>query len=276
MPTYRRARLLNDALVSIRGQQIEDWECIVVNDGGDEVLELPADTRIRLVQGAENRGPASARNLGVAHARGDYLTFLDDDDVWAPGRLGLAELALARGPIGICWSATLGAQSGSAGHFLEGDVRDVILDGLAPHIGATAVRRDAMLPFDEDFTGSEDMEWWFRIAHVHPVTTEPVVGHFYRYHDEVRTTVGIPARIAASLLLIERNQGYFATHRRAASFRWKRIGLMAARSENAGLAARAYLRSLAARPDLRTLTHLARLPLWLWRAHRRPLSAPNS
>jgi glycosyltransferase involved in cell wall biosynthesis len=271
VPTYRRAHLLDEALASVLRQQFADWECIVVNDGGTDVLDLPPDTRVQEVRRAENCGPASARNLGIAHARGDYLTFLDDDDIWGPDRLGLAVQALARAPVGICWSATLGEGSTVTGRLLEGDVSDVILDGLTPHLGATAVRRDAMLPFDEDFMGSEDTEWWLRMARASRVATEPVVGHFYRYHDEVRSVAGVRDRIAGSLLLIDRNGGYFASHRRASSFRWKRIGLMAARCGCAGLASRAYARSLAARPSFRTFTHLVRLPLWLWGARRRQL-----
>ncbi len=89
IPTYNRADLIRAALDSVFAQEFKDYEVIVVDDGSTdstrEILES-YDNRIRLfTQG--NKGPGAARNLGLDHATGEYVTFLDSDDLWFPWTL---------------------------------------------------------------------------------------------------------------------------------------------------------------------------------------------
>jgi glycosyltransferase involved in cell wall biosynthesis len=93
LPTYNRAHLLPEALKSIRGQTFTDWELIVVDDGSTDdtpevVAALAADIHqpVRYVY-QQNRGPAGARNTGLDSARGEFVAFLDSDDVWLPHHL---------------------------------------------------------------------------------------------------------------------------------------------------------------------------------------------
>ena len=90
VPTYQRPPFLLEALDSVRRQTIESFECIVVDDGSPEPVRLANDDRVRLVRRPINGGVAAARNTGIDHARGRYITFLDDDDVYTPTRLALA------------------------------------------------------------------------------------------------------------------------------------------------------------------------------------------
>ena len=89
IPTYNRADLIRAALDSVFAQEFKGYEVIVVDDGSTdstrEILES-YDNRIRLfTQG--NKGPGAARNLGLEHATGEYVTFLDSDDLWFPWTL---------------------------------------------------------------------------------------------------------------------------------------------------------------------------------------------
>jgi glycosyltransferase involved in cell wall biosynthesis len=89
IPTYNRAALLGAALDSVLAQHDGDWEIIVVDDGSkDNTVEVAAGygNKVRLLQ-QQNRGPGAARNLGAAAAAGDYLVFLDSDDVLFPWSL---------------------------------------------------------------------------------------------------------------------------------------------------------------------------------------------
>lgn len=90
-PTVDRLPLLRRALESLAAQTYEDWEAIVVVDGqSPEVAEFVAghpDPRVRLVQRDVTGGTAAARNSGVAVARGRYVGFLDDDDIWLPTKV---------------------------------------------------------------------------------------------------------------------------------------------------------------------------------------------
>src|SRR3954464_14214558 len=93
IPTYGRPKFLSEAVASVLAQTCADFECIVVDDAGPELATLPNDARIRVIRRDENGGPPAARNTGIDAARGTYVAFLDDDDVWLPTRLSDALVA---------------------------------------------------------------------------------------------------------------------------------------------------------------------------------------
>lgn len=92
MPVYDKVRHVEDAIRSVLGQTLTDFELIVVDDastdGSREVVEAIADPRLRHFR-RDKPGPGgyAARNLGIAHARGEWVTFLDADDTWVATRL---------------------------------------------------------------------------------------------------------------------------------------------------------------------------------------------
>lgn len=85
IPCYNQSQYLAETFISLNEQSYKNWECIVVDDGStDNSVEIVEkfsnnDSRIRLVK-KENGGTASARNLGLQGARGEYIQFLDADD----------------------------------------------------------------------------------------------------------------------------------------------------------------------------------------------------
>jgi hypothetical protein len=89
IPTYNRADLLRQALESVFRQEFRDFEVIVVDDGSrEDQSEVMEEYRGRITfLRQENAGPGAARNRGAAVARGEYLAFLDSDDVWFPWTL---------------------------------------------------------------------------------------------------------------------------------------------------------------------------------------------
>jgi len=100
LPTYNRAPLLAEAIESVRQQTFEDFELIVVDDGSTDTSAAllchlaQVEHRLRPLA-KENGGTASARNLGIEHARAPYVAFLDSDDLWLPGYLA-GQLAFAQ------------------------------------------------------------------------------------------------------------------------------------------------------------------------------------
>jgi glycosyltransferase involved in cell wall biosynthesis len=89
IPTRNRLKFLQQALDSVWAQTLHDYEIVVVDDGstdgtGDYLASL--DDRIKSIHGS-TRGPAAARNLGVSQAKGEYIAFLDSDDLWLPWTL---------------------------------------------------------------------------------------------------------------------------------------------------------------------------------------------
>jgi glycosyltransferase involved in cell wall biosynthesis len=267
IPTFRRPAFLADAVASVLAQTEGDLECVVVDDASPEPVDSPSDDeRVRVVRLDANGGPAAARNAGVVEARGRHLAFLDDDDWWEPERLAEARAAHDRAPVVVGWSR-YDDERAASGRTLEGDVADVILDDMTPHLGATTVARDAWLPIDERYLGAEDNEWWLRTAARHQVTTVAVGSHVIRRHDADRGQHGAAARVDGGRRLLEEHRDYFAAHPRAAAFRWKRVGLQALAAGDRGQARSAFVRSARLRPDPTLVKHLIRT---FWGTSRRP------
>src|SRR3989442_11796350 len=86
VPSYNYGRFVGQALESLRAQTYPRWECIVVDDGStdntDAIVTAFAenDSRIKYIR-QENQGLAAARNAGIVHSAGEYLQFLDADDL---------------------------------------------------------------------------------------------------------------------------------------------------------------------------------------------------
>ena len=260
IPTHGRPELLADTVRSVLAQTIDDLECLVVDDGGGEDFDLPDDVRVRIIRRPENGGTAATRNTGIDEAVGTYVTFIDDDDLFTADRLELALEGLERAPVSVCWIRHLDGES-EGGRMLDGDVGDVILDDLVPHVGACAIPRDRILRFDESMRSGEDVEWWLRTAQALPFATVPRVGYLYRRHPGVRYLKGPAIRARSHVEILDRYADYFATHPAAAAFRWKRVGLLATTAGDTRLARQAVLRSMRLRPSLRTTVHLGRTVL---------------
>lgn len=98
IPTYNRLKFLREALASVRSQRFTDYEVIVVDDGSDDgtAEALAAEREWLHVLSQPNRGPGAARNLGAEAARGEYLAFLDSDDLWFPWTLEVIATLIER------------------------------------------------------------------------------------------------------------------------------------------------------------------------------------
>ena len=93
IPTYNRSKYLSDALDSVLRQTFQDLEIIVVDDGSidnsRDIVSRYAERhpgKIRYFY-QDNKGPSAARNVGIKEAKGDFIAFLDSDDLWLPDKL---------------------------------------------------------------------------------------------------------------------------------------------------------------------------------------------
>jgi glycosyltransferase involved in cell wall biosynthesis len=263
IPAYGRAPLLAEAIESVANQTVRNFECIVVDDGSPEPLEVVDDSRFRLIRRQKNEGPAVARNAGLQDAVGRHVIFLDSDDLFTPDRLEIATEGLRRAPIAICWRQ---GKDGSlrADRSLEGHVYDRILDESPPGIGQVAILRNLVPAFDVQFSGIEDVEWWLRLTRAGPVATVSRAGYVLRRHQGPRNRNDFAARAKCGFLLLEKHAEYFRSHPRAASFRWKKIGLASWREGDWHLASIAFRNAFHLRPRLDTLLHWGRSALVGW------------
>jgi GT2 family glycosyltransferase len=110
IPTYNRAGTVANAVESVLAQQYESKEVVVVDDGSTDDTEeqirrrFGSDARVRYLR-KSNGGPAGARNVGFAQARGDYVALLDSDDTWHPWKLSAQIGCMERYPtLGMTWT----------------------------------------------------------------------------------------------------------------------------------------------------------------------------
>lgn len=197
VPTKNRAPLLRQALASIRSLEGPDLsiELIVCDNGSDDDSRFVAAEFGAVWLEAPEPGASHARNAGLEAATGEYIAFLDDDDVWLPGHLRphlrLMEAQPALGAvIGQVRNASLDLKHLSEpwpAKVAEPDGMFRQMLGFCPQIGATVVRATLARevgPFDPALYGDEDWDWQLRLALGHRVgfVAEPCVLFRQRTH----------------------------------------------------------------------------------------------
>ncbi|MEM9513064.1 MAG: glycosyltransferase family A protein, partial [Cyanobacteria bacterium P01_E01_bin.48] len=179
VPAYNVEDFIADTLRSIFAQTYRDIEILVVIDGSPdqsaEVCRQFDDPRLHIIE-QENRGLAGARNTGIRHARGEYVAFLDGDDMWEPEKIERHVEHLDRCPeVGVSFSRSKFFGGTSAAYLMSATgridakrllCRNPISNGSTPVVRREtleAARRGAEF-FDESLRRNEDIDLWLRIA----------------------------------------------------------------------------------------------------------------
>jgi glycosyltransferase involved in cell wall biosynthesis len=200
IPTLNRPSLLRMAVASALDQRRADLEVIVIDDGSTPAvqrdLEMP-DGRITVIRHDAPRGMAAARNTGIDLARGAWIGFLDDDDVWAPHKVRLLLSAAAQTAADFGYSAGLAVSPWSRfatrlpappAQDLHRQLlrRNVMPAGASNVVVRTALVR-ALGGFDETLPHFADWDMWIRLAargRAAAVASELVL---HRYHAGSRS-----------------------------------------------------------------------------------------
>lgn len=190
---------LSDAIESVLQQTYENFELLLVNDGSTDRSEKLckshlADSRVKYIY-QENGGVSCARNNGIAHASGDYICFLDDDDLWLSDKLAkqVAFIESLDDPkFGLCYTALeLITQEGrrtgviQAHHAKKDIFKELLCKNLVDCTSSVLIPKKVFLDvgvFNEALSRAEDYELWLKIAkkyHVYSIA-EPLV--LYREH----------------------------------------------------------------------------------------------
>lgn len=195
IPAYNAMTYLPETVESVWRQTFNDFEVLIIDDGSSDQIgewaSLITDPRLKLIS-QENQGLSGARNTGIAKAQGEYIAFLDADDVWEPTKLEKQVRCLEDNPaVGLAysWTAYIDEKGKSTGRVMtadaEGDVWRQIIERNIIDCPSVVVRRccfETVGVFDRNLRSIEDWDMWIRIASRYPfaVIKEPLVN--YRHH----------------------------------------------------------------------------------------------
>lgn len=199
VPTYNHSGLLPATLDSVFAQAEQPCEVIVVNDGSSdntrEALRPLAEAgRIVYIE-QQNRGQAAARNRGLQAARGEFVAFLDDDDLWPPDRLEWQAAVLRENPQAVLVYGRF-AQLRPDGE-LRPDQNTGFPSGRAfrefrrrnwiHSVGQTLMRTAAVRAiggFDPQIWGSDDWDLYIRLAQCGTFEFRDRIALHYRFHEQ--------------------------------------------------------------------------------------------
>lgn len=193
---YNKADTLGAAIESVLGQTYRDFEILVVDDGStDDTAEKlrPYLDRVRYLP-KPNGGTGSARNLGIAQARGSYVAFLDGDDLWLPRKLELQMAAFEREPGLVAVQCSAYCVDAQLKKVMEerrcSPARDrltnfLLFDNLPAFSSAVVVRKEVFESvggFGTDLVILSDWDMACRLARAGTLRSVPEVGVLYRQY----------------------------------------------------------------------------------------------
>ncbi|NQT57419.1 MAG: glycosyltransferase family 2 protein [Bacteroidetes bacterium] len=184
IPVYNRYEMLKEAVNSVLVQDNVDFELIIADDGSDDELasaesEFMNDPRVSLLRLPHSGMPGKVRNLGAGAARGEYLAFLDSDDLWLPGKLAQQLEVFAGHPEAtIVHTRETWIRDGKEisqrkmRHAREGHIFSDALKKCIIGPSTVMIKRDTYAElegFRDDLEVAEDYELWLRWTALHPV-----------------------------------------------------------------------------------------------------------
>jgi glycosyltransferase involved in cell wall biosynthesis len=201
IPLYNKETFIKRVLRCIEGQTFQDWECIIVDDGStDSSPEIAKEfinnrgDRWRYIR-QDNRGQASARNLGIDASSGRYIAFLDADDFWPANKTHSQFLAMEADPecVLVLSQFVIFNQKSKLPRLISHSDTNKLLTGWLSMLGfgggiesVGLVRRSALgsdLRFDESLSTSSGLDFSIRVAERGSICFLKEIGLLYRISE---------------------------------------------------------------------------------------------
>lgn len=239
LTTYKRSpQMVKRAIDSVVTQSYRDWELLVIDDSPSDyemrddvkaMVEGYSDYQVRYIPLEKNSGGCVARNRGITESKGEYVTFLDDDDRYLEDKLELQvnalENNLAAGWVsGYAYSCHIDDE----GNILDKKLvktqahggmvfDDLIVDNYIPSVSAMAKREvlQRVGGFDEKMPAGQDLDLWLRVAKECElvVVEKPLI--YQCIHKGERVTRTPEKKLKAYELIIEKYSDYMESHPKA-------------------------------------------------------------
>lgn len=217
IPVYNGKKTIATTINSVIEQTFTDWELIIINDGSQdntlEIIQSISDLRIKVFS-YPNAGLANSRNRGISQAQGEFIAFLDADDLWTKDKLEKQLVALQAHPqasVAYSWTDYID----NVGQFLypgshttiNGDAYPRLLVNNFLESGSNPLIRHQALEevggFDSSINSTADWDMYLRLAAKYEFIAVPDVQVFYRISSD-SMSAGIVNMEAQSRTVIER------------------------------------------------------------------------
>ena len=218
IPAYNAESTIKSTIESVQKQTYRDYELIVIDDGSTDrtakiVCEI-ADERLKFFS-YQNAGVSVARNRGIQQATGEYIAFLDADDLWTRDKLEKQVAILETNPeVGVVYSQTSYIDSQSnllyncnpvsfAGNVLP----ELLLTNFLHNGSNPLIRQQAVATvggFDSNITSCEDWDYYLRLAALYPFAVVPEYQILYRQTGSQNMSSNVARMQQASYTVIER------------------------------------------------------------------------
>ncbi len=224
IPTHNSVKTIKATIASVLNQTFTDFELIVVNDGSTdttlETLKQIEDSRLQVFS-YPNGGVALSRNRGISLSQGEFISFIDADDLWTPDKLELQLKAFqlnSQAKVAYSWTDWIDENDRwlrpGIHTTLNGDVYqhllliDFIGSGSNPLIHACALQKVG--GFDHTLTNAHDWDMWLRLARCCEFVAVPSVQILYRLCTNSMST-NVRGMETASLKVIEQHYHHAPT-----------------------------------------------------------------
>lgn len=205
LPVYNASKYIETTIGNILGQTFSDFELLIINDGSTDdsrdIISKYVDSRIQLID-QENGGVSAARNSAIMNAKGEFIAFIDADDLWHRDKLKIQVEALDNAPnIDFCYTdrglfdddgpqPEIHCETGNIPVFEESLFLPLLKHNHI-HCSSVVLRRKLLSKvgvFDSLLAASEDLDLWVRAAKLNNFLRVNLCLSFYRRHES--NTIG--------------------------------------------------------------------------------------
>lgn len=204
IPTYNSGKYIEETLNSVYDQTYKNFEIIIIDDGSEdntiEILErhVCQNNKLKYFQIIHSGIPSKPRNFGISKANGEFIAFLDSDDLWTRNKLEVQLQHIISNPdfaLAYSMSVTFGDVNIFSPHFellplphkAAKTKNDLVIKGNSITCSSVLVRTDIIKKaggFDEDpDLKVEDYDLWIRLADFGPLCFIPRIQTYYRIHS---------------------------------------------------------------------------------------------
>lgn len=186
IPVYNREKFIKESMISVINQTYKNFELIIYNDGSTDktdesikkVCKLYPSYKIKYINSPNNKGPSFARNRGVEIANGEYIAFLDSDDLWLKNKLSTQIKYMIDNNWQICQTEEIWIRNGKRVNPQQkhkkhsGYIFDKALKLCIVSPSAVMMKKYIFYEFggfDETLPACEDYDLWLKISSKYPI-----------------------------------------------------------------------------------------------------------